>query len=230
MTTVVVMVAHQPAYLPSRRLLEKISAADVFVVQDDLQFTRRDLQHRNRIAGGRWLTIPVHSREKTRICDVYPANPQWLRKHDRIIAAHYRSSPNLAAWHLIRDAIGALGADAPLSEIGYACLAAMMSLVDIRTPMIRQSELGLTDFEQRGPSARLVALCHRFGARTYISGAGGRNYLEQEMFTGNGISIIWQNYVTPAGYPELSFVHDLLSAEDHVPAGQWPRRAFVAHG
>ncbi len=209
----VVMAAHQPAYLPSRRLLEKISAADVFVIQDDLQFTRRDFQHRNRIAGGRWLTIPVHSSEKTRICDVHPADPRWLEKHDRIISAYYRASPNLAAWHSIRDAIGAQGEIAPLSDIGNACLTAMMTLLGIRTPMIRQSELGLTDIEQRSPSARLVALCQRVGARTYLSGAGGRNYLEQQLFADSGISVLWQSFSLPPGAQELSILHDLLSFE-----------------
>ncbi|MFC4128082.1 WbqC family protein [Nocardia rhizosphaerae] len=213
MNAMVVMVAHQPAYLPSRRLLDKISAADVFVLQDDLQFTRRDFQHRNRIAGGRWLTIPVHSGEKTRICDVRPADSRWLDKHDRIIAAHYRTSPNLAAWHAIRTAIGAQGADARLSDIGYACLVAMMAFLDIRTPMIRQSELGLTDIDHRSPSARLVALCRLIGARTYLSGSGGLNYLEQDLFTESGITVRWQNYQVPPGCPELSFLHDLLTVE-----------------
>lgn len=43
------LAAHQPQYLPYLGLLDKIAAADVFVLQDDLQFSRSSFQNRNRI-------------------------------------------------------------------------------------------------------------------------------------------------------------------------------------
>jgi hypothetical protein len=58
---------HQPNFLPRLSTLAKLYAADIWVILDDVQFTRRDYQHRCYLAPapdallpGRWLTLPVH--------------------------------------------------------------------------------------------------------------------------------------------------------------------------
>ncbi len=71
-----ILAAHQPQYLPYPGVIQKIAAADVFVMQDDLQFARQEWQNRNRIrtqAGYRWLTIPVqHGSHTDRINQMRP--------------------------------------------------------------------------------------------------------------------------------------------------------------
>jgi hypothetical protein len=63
---------HQPNFLPRLSTLAKIMAADVWVVLDDVQFCRRDYQHRARLARSAspgawiWLTLPVHLPEGQR--------------------------------------------------------------------------------------------------------------------------------------------------------------------
>jgi hypothetical protein len=58
---------HQPNFLPRLSTLAKLYAADIWIILDDVQFTRRDYQHRCYLAPvpdarlpGRWLTLPVH--------------------------------------------------------------------------------------------------------------------------------------------------------------------------
>ncbi len=57
---------HQPNFLPRLATLAKLFAADYWIVLDDVQFARRDYQHRARLADldaparHRWLTIPTH--------------------------------------------------------------------------------------------------------------------------------------------------------------------------
>ena len=58
---------HQPNFLPRLSTLAKLYAADTWIILDDVQFTRRDYQHRCYLAPvpdarlpGRWLTLPVH--------------------------------------------------------------------------------------------------------------------------------------------------------------------------
>jgi len=57
---------HQPNFLPRLSTLAKLYAADIWIILDDVQFTRRDYQHRCYLAPvpdarlpGRWLTLPV---------------------------------------------------------------------------------------------------------------------------------------------------------------------------
>lgn len=59
---------HQPNLFPRLTTLAKLFAADYWIVLDDVQFTRRDYQHRARLAAlgdplqQQWLSIPTHLR------------------------------------------------------------------------------------------------------------------------------------------------------------------------
>ena len=52
------------------------------------------------------------------------------------------------------------------------------------------------------PSERLVAICEYLGADTYLSGAGGREYLNLEPFHKKEITVIFQEFKHPV-YPQL---------------------------
>ena len=65
---------------------------------------------------------------------------------------------------------------------------------------------------------RLIEVCKKLDADTYISGIGGKNYLVEELFEKNNINLQYQNY-NPITYtqnlaesfiPNLSII-DLLS-------------------
>ena len=72
----------QSNYIPWKGYFDIINRADILVLYDDMQFTKRDWRNRNRIQtynGLQWLTIPVivkgrylqkikaqHTREKAR--------------------------------------------------------------------------------------------------------------------------------------------------------------------
>jgi hypothetical protein len=57
---------HQPNFFPRLSTLAKLYAADVWVILDDVQFSRRDYQNCRYLppAGtalpARWLTVPAH--------------------------------------------------------------------------------------------------------------------------------------------------------------------------
>ncbi len=82
-----VLAAHQPNYMPWLGLFYKLGQADVWVVGDDVQYTRHGLINRNRIrtaTGWQWLTVPVLTRGRglQSICDVLMDTTQtWQRKH-----------------------------------------------------------------------------------------------------------------------------------------------------
>ncbi|MBI4051257.1 MAG: WbqC family protein, partial [Elusimicrobia bacterium] len=63
---------------------------------------------------------------------------------------------------------------------------------------------------------RLVNLCKKVGARTYLAGAGGRDYMDLKLFDKAGIQVIFQEYRHPV-YPQFggTFVPN-LSAVDFI--------------
>ena len=57
---------HQPEHLPYGGFFEKMARCDVFVFLDDVQFNRRNFQHRNRLTHDDRGWIKVHLRKHPR--------------------------------------------------------------------------------------------------------------------------------------------------------------------
>ncbi|MFI1964584.1 WbqC family protein [Streptomyces pathocidini] len=102
---------HQPNLLPRLSTLAKLYAADIWVVLDDVQFVRRDYQHRARLAvldnpqQYQWLSVETHlpHGRATLIRDAQLAYPQRAaRRLGQLPAQHYRASPY---WQLLHTAL-----------------------------------------------------------------------------------------------------------------------------
>ena len=99
-----VLTAHQPNFLPWLGLFHKVGQADVWVLADDVQYSRGSLTNRNRIRtadGWQWLTVPVltRGRGRQRICDVeITPDGDWRRKHCQALRWHYGHAPFFDAY------------------------------------------------------------------------------------------------------------------------------------
>ncbi len=92
---------HQLHYLPWLRYLEKIARADLFVVLDDVQYTKNGFQNRNKIkqAGGwMYLTVPVKERAGQLLREVELAGDAWRASHWRALETNYRRAPYFALY------------------------------------------------------------------------------------------------------------------------------------
>ena len=56
--------------------------------------------------------------------------------------------------------------------------------LQIKTPILEDMPT-----KESNASKRLIDLCVAHGATTYLAGPSGRNYLDSELFTSNGIRI-----------------------------------------
>lgn len=102
---------HQPNLFPRLSTLAKLFSADTWIVLDNVQFTRRDYQHRCRLAAPddpqrqQWLTLPVHLPQgrATRISDVQLAESGRSRRRlTRLIQQTYGRAPY---WKAIEEPI-----------------------------------------------------------------------------------------------------------------------------
>ena len=72
-----------------------------------------------------------------------------------------------------------------------------MEWLGVKIPVVKESELNV-----RGEGTeRLVNACKAVGADTYVSGAGGRGYMDEHAFEKAGITLEHQEY-TPVEYPQ----------------------------
>ncbi|NIA14960.1 MAG: hypothetical protein GWP08_12870 [Nitrospiraceae bacterium] len=201
---------HQLHYLPWLRYAEKIARSDVFVVLDNVQFTKNDWQNRNKLktaSGATVLTVPVFERfgqtlDEVRIKDSVP----WRKKHWRTIEQNYRKAPFF-------DAHQAFLADTyarewtRLNALNRHMLDYFVQALGIDTRVVYASDLG----GDGAASERLAGLVRAVGGDCYYSGAFAiEQYLDHALFEAAGIGLKAQEWTAPK-YPQRhgAFVPDL---------------------
>ena len=192
----------QSNYLPWRGYFDFIDSVDVFVVYDDVQFTRRDWRTRNRLKtpqGLRWLSVPVRYRERSQlVCETeIDYSRDWRREHLNLIRLNLARAPFLReVMALLEPAFDAH--HRTISDLNVALLQSICGYLDIRTPMRMSSAFNAT----AAKSERLIQILSALGATEYLSGPSARAYLDEPMFDAAGIQVEYKDYDYPE-YPQL---------------------------
>jgi len=230
-----ILSAHQPAYLPWLGYFDKIARADVFVYLDTVQFEKNSFINRNLIKtpqGARWLTIPVktkgHTSGSLRSTEIDDSQP-WRAKHLRSIMMNYRRARRFDECFPKVEALLAV----PESNLARYCfhqLRFWLAELSISTRIVRSSELPISSSK----SDLVLALCKHFGARRYLSGEQGRDYLVESQFDEAGIAIEYQSFRSPIYFqlwgdfiPNLGIL-DWWMNTDRFPLGATETNAGVS--
>jgi hypothetical protein len=194
---------HQPAYLPWLGYFDKLARSDVFVFLDNVQFEKNSFINRNRIKtpqGAIMLTAPVRSKGHTdsTLKETELDNSQhWKIKHLKSVFLNYRSAPRFNRCYPKLKALYEAD-DALLADMCFRQLQFWLRELGVEKKLIRASALPIDSRK----SDLVFDLCRHFEADHYISGALGRNYLDEEKFANAGIRIEYQDYQHPV-YPQL---------------------------
>jgi hypothetical protein len=196
----------QSCYIPWKGYFDLIGSVDEFILYDDRQFTRRDWRNRNRIktaSGVQWLTIPVNVKGKyhQRIDDTTVADRNWAERHWKTLLHSYSAAPCFGEYAAAAEELyGRAAAESHLSNVNRCFIEGVCELLGIETNLS-----WATDYHVDGDrSERLAALCRAAGASRYLSGPRARSYLDEEVFSEQGIEVIYADY---EGYSEYEQVH-----------------------
>jgi len=213
--------AHQPTYLPSLHLLNKISFCDTFILLGHCQFVKQSWHVRNNIRSGKdsmRLTVPIRKTGPIRKGDKFGQNiantpidgDHWKRKHLRAIAENYGKRPYFKDYYPEIEAIIQQPHES-LAQLNNALLLKFMAWCAL-APKVYYSE----DYNIEGQKNQmLINLCQEFGANEYVSNPGARSYLDEPLFKKHNIQHFWQEFTHPtydqgkAFIPNLSVI-DLL--------------------
>ncbi|MFG2501499.1 WbqC family protein [Streptomyces sp. NPDC048441] len=181
--------------MPRLTTLAKLFAADHWIVLDDVQFTRRDYQHRARLAAlddvdrCRWLTIPTHrpSGRPTLVRDTVIVDPAAIRRRTAsILRQQYGAS---AHWPVLDQALRPVW-DAfdtgRTAAVATASTHALLDLLGWQGQILTSSTLPACT----GRSERLADLAATTRARAYLCGTGGMTYLDPASFTKRGVDVV----------------------------------------
>lgn len=221
-----IAVVHQPQYFPYLGFFHKLAHSDIYIVMDSVEFLRRGLQHRNTIKtnqGAQWLTVPVFHAEKQQINEVQiDTELPWARKHWGSLKTNYM--PTRYFKQYAADLQDILFQEwQSLCELNLALLKWIMQRLDIHIPIVRQSDLGVSGQK----SDLLINACKAVGADTYLSGSGGRRYMDPALFEAAGVNVVWQTFVYPTYdqlFPDLGFIPNLSILDTLFCCGPETRR------
>ena len=197
---------HQPNYLPWLGYFHKIKAADIFVFLDTVDYQSGNafsITNRARIKGANGvvlLTVPVSGKTSSRriqdVC-VDCATP-WARKHLRSVEFSYRRAPYFSAVFEVLEAVLS-SPPVSLAELNSRLIFEVCRYLKFSTPVVCASALGVGAVDR---NQRLIEVCQKVGATTYLSGQGGRKYNDEVLFLQNGIHLSYTRFVHPE-YPQL---------------------------
>lgn len=202
----------QSNYIPWKGYFDSINLVDVFVVYDDMQYTKRDWRNRNKIKTGQgtsWLSIPVNVKGKyhQKINETEVLDSSWSRNHWKTICQHYVKTPFFSDYKEIFEPLYMNNNYSLLSEINLQFIKTINSILKIETKIILSSELNLVE----GKTERLVDICKQIDATEYCSGPAAINYMDESLFEREGIKVKYFDYSNYPAYRQLynGFAHDV---------------------
>ncbi|WP_406169092.1 WbqC family protein [Streptomyces canus] len=187
---------HQPNLFPRLSTLAKLYAADRWIVLDNVQFARRDYQHRTRLAAldapdrQQWLTLPTHlpHGRSTLISEARLVEPgRSKRTVDLLVRQYYRRSCHWPAVRAVLDAVlESFASTDRAADIAGTSTRVLLDSLGWRGEVLHSSALPA----RTGRSQRLADLAAATGSTNYLCGPGGQRYLDHEPFDAHGIPVM----------------------------------------
>lgn len=183
---------HQPEHFPYLGFFQKMKESDLFIILDDVQFTKGNFQHRNRFLNKNnqeeWFTISLEQKPHRKIIkDIHTLEGPWRKKIVKKLKQNFKKDLSHIYEH---DKLLNIN----LNSINYC-----KQNLNIKTPLMLSSELNI----KTTGSQKLADICNKLKATEYISGQGAKNYLDESVF---GCKVTYFNPVVPNHYTTLQHI------------------------
>ncbi len=207
---------HQPQFIPWLGYFDKMDSSDVFVFLDNVQYKKNEYQNRNRLrtsGGWQWLTVPTRYKFPQKINEVQVNNSaDWRKKHMQSLRTNYGGS--LYYDNYIGHFTGVYQSEWELlSQLSIESVILLKELLGIKTEVAIASEMsGLSD----EPNQRLIDICKKVGADTYLAGTDGIKYMDIDRFSDAGIQVTFQDFNHPVYSQVFDGFEYYMSAVDII--------------
>lgn len=192
----------QSNYIPWKGYFDVIAKSDIFVIYDEVQYTKNDWRNRNLIKtknGLQWITIAVKQESSSqKICDTKVFKSNWWKKHIGTLQANYAKSKYFDEYKSRFFKLYEQSYE-NLSEINVAFIKEICAILEIETIIVDSRSLNLKGNRQE----KLVHACQQLKANIYISGPAAKSYIDKDYFMSHNINIEWMDYSSYEPYSQL---------------------------
>jgi hypothetical protein len=186
-----ILAANVPEYFPSIHFYLKMFLSDVFVLADNLQFSKHSLINRTKIdtpQGRQWLTVPVISSkkgiQKINEVKILPES-NWQRKHEVALKTNYKFSPYFEHYMFIFKSIFEKKWNSIL-ELDILCIELIKKQLKINKELFYSSNL----FTKKRSSEFLVDLAKSHNCNKYLIFDSEIPFLDQNVLDKAGIGLV----------------------------------------
>lgn len=192
----------QPYYFPYLGYFSHIFASDLFVIHDDVKYTKKGWINRNRILTGSktsMISLPLsRSSDSSLIKEKWIAPEYQSEKQGRVIEGAYRKAP---FWDELRGNLdNLLGIEERnLAKHLTTLIEHLCNLLEIKTRIVCSSDLLISP--SLAGQDRVIAICKTLGARTYLNPEGGKALYDLQRFRREGLNLAFLSHI-PEIYPQ----------------------------
>jgi len=183
----------QPYLFPYIGYFQLIHAVDRFIVYDDVTFIKQGWINRNRIlVNGEPLlfSVPLSGASSNKLIrDIQINNAPyivWRKKFFKTLEQNYRKAPQYEKiLSIMKDVFG----DEPqlISILAIRSIKVTCAYLDITTGIL-ETAINYSNSHLKAED-RVIDICCKEHAQTYVNAAGGRELYNKDNFKRNGIDL-----------------------------------------
>ena len=180
----------QPYFFPYLGYWQLIKAVDKFVIFDDVNYIMRGWVNRNQIrvqGETRYITVPLKDASQNRLISDINLHPDitWRGKLNKTIELNYKKSPFFSSVFPVLEKIITFPSE---SLTGYLChqLQTLAEQLAIGTEFVHSEAYAN---KVLSGSERILDICKRENASTYINAPGGKSLYDPTIFASQGIEL-----------------------------------------
>lgn len=178
-----IVVGHQPQYIPHIAYFQKIAQGKILVYIDNVQFSKQSWQQRTLIKSTNrplFLTIPVKKsgRSSQNINQTIIIDDGWRKKHWKSITMSYSKTP---FFLLYSDQLEEIYSKewVILSDFTVTLTQFLIKQIGLE---FEEVYLGSTLGIEGTKTDLLIDICKKTGSKIFLSGLGAKAYVDEQKF------------------------------------------------
>ena len=186
----------QPYFMPYIGYFQLIKAVDKFIIYDDVTYIKQGWINRNQLlinGEARKFTIPISNGSSNNLIkDVVISNmvfDKWKITFYKTLMSSYRRAPYYNNVLDLMDRIINCSTNY-ISELAVHSIEETLKYLNISRDIVRSSEVYNNNNELMSQN-RVLDICKKESAKTYINPIGGQELYSQEIFRHHGLELFF---------------------------------------
>ena len=185
----------QPYFMPYIGYFQLINTVDKFIIYDDVNFIKKGWINRNNILANKnrtLFTIPLKKASQNELIKDISINIDsfsiWKNKFLKTLDMNYSHAKNYDSVLLLLEDVFSYDTDS-ISDLATYSLIVVCKYLNIKTEIILSSTIYCN--EVLSGQERILDICLKEGAKTYINPIGGMELYSESLFLENNIDLFF---------------------------------------